>query len=100
MGGRYLYLDAYFTNYGYDGIAVAYMARNNPLGVIVTAFFLSTLKVGAVALDRQAGISVYFAVALQGMIIALLVSPYLVESIFDRIRQRRLAKKSAKEAAV
>lgn len=99
MGGRYLYLDSYFTNYGFDGIAVAYMARNNPMGVIVTAFFLSTLKVGAVALDRQAGISVYYAIALQGIIIALLVSPYLVESIFERIRQKRLAKKAARDAA-
>jgi ABC-type uncharacterized transport system permease subunit len=98
MGGRYLYLDAYFTNYGFDGIAVAYMARNNPLAVIVTAFFLSTLKVGAVALDRQAGVSVYFAIALQGIIIALLVSPYLVESVFNRIRQKRLAKE--KEPAI
>jgi len=99
LGGRYLYLDAYFSNYGFDGIAVAYMARNNPLAVIVTAFFLSTLKVGAVALDRQAGISVYFAIALQGIIIALLVSPYLVESVFERIRKKRLARKEAQAAS-
>ena len=89
LGGRYLYLDTYFTSYGYDGIAVAYMASNNPIGVIITAFIISVLKVGAVALDRQTNVSIYYITALQGLIITLLVSPYLVRSIVERLKRRK-----------
>jgi simple sugar transport system permease protein len=90
LGGRYLYVDGYFVNYGYDGIAVAYMARNNPLGVILTAFLVSALKVGALALDRQTNVTVHYATALQGMIITLLVSPYLVKSWVENLRLKKL----------
>jgi simple sugar transport system permease protein len=100
LGGRYLYLDTYFANYGYDGIAVAYMARNNPIAIVITALLVSALKVGAVALDRQAGVSIYFAIALQGMIITLLVSPYLVQSVFEKIKKVRLTRKENRENAL
>lgn len=93
LGGRYLYLDSYFANYGYDGIAVSYMAKNNPIGVIVTAFLVAALKVGAVAMDRQTNISVHFATALQGMIITLLVTPYLVQWIVERVIKLNARKK-------
>lgn len=95
LGGRYLYMDGYFANYGYDGIAVSYMARNNPLGIIFTAFLVSALKVGALALDRQTNITIHYATILQGMIIILLVSPYLVQSVFERIRKRAAQRKAA-----
>lgn len=94
LGGKYLYQDAYFTNVGFDGIAVAYMARNNPIAVIITSIFISTLKVGAGALDRQVGVSAYFSIALQGLIIAFLVSPYLVRSLFEKIKKRKVELKT------
>ena len=89
LGGRYQYLDTYFTSYGYDGIAVSYMANNNPVGVIVTALIVSMLKVGSIALDRQTIISSNYAVALQGLIITLLVSPYLVRSMVGRFNLKK-----------
>lgn len=96
LGGRYLYLDSYFTSYGYDGIAVSYMARNNPLAVTVTALLVSILKVGAVAMDRQTNVSIHFATALQGMIITLLVTPYLVQWIVEKIARLISIRKSKK----
>jgi len=89
LGGRYLYLDTYFASFGYDGIAVSYMAANNPIGVIITAFIISVLKVGAVALDRQTNVSIHYITALQGLIITLLVSPYLVRAVLERLRRRK-----------
>ncbi len=99
LGGRYLYMEGYFANYGYDGIAVSYMARNNPLGVILTAFLVSALKVGALALDRQTNITIHYATVLQGMIIILLVCPYLVQSVFERIRKCAARRKAAARPA-
>lgn len=89
LGGRYQYLDTYFKNYGYDGIAVSYMARNNPIWLTVTAVIISALKVGAVALDRQTIISSNYVIALQGIIITLLVSPYIVQLILEKFKARK-----------
>ncbi len=89
VGGRYLYLDSYFSGYGFDGIAVAYMAKNNPLLVVITALFISVLKVGTVALDRQTNISVHFSTALQGIFIIMLVSPYIVEALINYLKPKR-----------
>lgn len=91
LGGRYLYLDTYFADYGYDGIAVSYLAHNNPVGIILTALLISMLKVGAVALDRQTSISIYYVSALQGIIITLLVSPYVVQLILEKFKARKRA---------
>lgn len=90
LGGRYLYLDTYFANYGYDGIAVSYMARNNPILIIITAIFISMLKVGALALDRQTNVSIHFSTALQGIFIVLLVSPYIVEAIVNKLKPKKI----------
>lgn len=96
LGGRYLYLDSYFTNYGYDGIAVAYMARNNPFAILFSSFLISTLKVGAIAMDRQTNVSNHFATVLQGMIIVLLVTPYLMKWGVAKIKALRHLRKQRK----
>jgi general nucleoside transport system permease protein len=93
LGGRYQYLDSYFANYGYDGIAVSYMARNNPIGIVITALIISILKVGAVALDRQTIISSNYIIALQGIIITLLVSPFVVQLILAQFKREKSARK-------
>jgi general nucleoside transport system permease protein len=89
IGGKYTYLSGYFANYGYDGIAVAYMARNNPIGIIITSLIISMLKVGAIALDRQTIISSNYVFALQGIIITLLVSPYVVQLLVERFKKHK-----------
>ncbi len=89
LGGRYLYLDSYFKNYGYDGIAVSYMANNNPIGIILSALIISMLKVGAIALDRETIISSNYVIALQGIIITLLVSPYIVKLILGQFKREK-----------
>lgn len=96
LGCRYVYMDNYFTNYGFDGIAVSYMARNSPLGIIVTAFLVSALKVGALAVDRQTNINIHFATALQGVIIALLVTPLIARRIVTGIRALLIPDRKAK----
>jgi ABC-type uncharacterized transport system permease subunit len=97
LGGRYVYLDTYFKNYGYDGIAVSYMARNNPIGIILTSLIISMLKVGAIALDRQTVISSNFVIALQGIMITLFVTPYIVQMIMEKFKIQTKSKLSLSE---
>ena len=75
LGGQYIYQNDYFANYGFDGIAIAYMANNNPLAIILTSIIISMIRTGALTVSRQTGMSVYFVTLLQGLIILLLVVP-------------------------
>ena len=52
-----LALDLWISNYGYIGIAVALLARLNPMAVLPAAFLFSTLRVGSNSLQAAAGVS-------------------------------------------
>ena len=52
-----LALDLWISNYGYIGIAVALLARLNPLAVLPAAFLFATLRVGSNSLQAAAGVS-------------------------------------------
>ncbi len=57
-------------DYGFMGIAVALLARNNPLGIIFSAFLFGALQKGATDLDLEtATITRDFAKILQAIII-------------------------------
>jgi simple sugar transport system permease protein len=55
--------------YGYSAIAVALLARLNPLAVIPTALFFGFLEAGASALQRSAGIPSVTVYAVEGLVI-------------------------------
>ena len=79
LGGKHAFLNDYFLNYGWDGVVVSYMSGGNPIGIIFGSLVMAVIKVGAAALDRKTGISIYFTVALQGIIIVLMVCPHMIK---------------------
>lgn len=93
LGGTMFYKDGIFLQYGFDGVAIAFMARGNPVGIIFTSLFFSMVRVGALAICRKTGISTYFVSVLQGLIIAFLVVPYLAEMLISWPKKIHLAKK-------
>lgn len=100
LGGKHAYLNEYFLNYGWDGVAVSYMAGGNPIGIIFASLVMAIIRVGATALDRRTGISIYFTVALQGIVIVLMVCPHLIQLMskkFARVFHHR--KKDSEEVA-
>ncbi len=60
--------------YGYSAIAVALLARLNPLAVIPTALFFGFLEAGASALQRSAGIPSVTVYAVEGFVILAVVA--------------------------
>ncbi len=85
LGGTRYVMDGYFLNFGYDGVAIAVMARSNPVGIIFSAVFVAAIRVGALAISRRTGLSTYYVTVLQGFMIAMLVVPYLAETVFGRL---------------
>lgn len=59
--------------YGYTAIAVALIARLNPLGVIVSGIFFGILETGASALQRDFGIPSSTALVTEALLILLVI---------------------------
>ena len=62
--------------YGYTAIAVALLARLNPLAVIPSALFFGFLEAGASGLQRSAGIPSVTVYAVEAVIILVVVLAY------------------------
>ena len=59
------------ANYGFDGIVVALLARNSPLGCIPAALLLAALRQGGGLLEARVGISNGLVTATQAVVILL-----------------------------
>lgn len=70
VGSAGQYRIGFSPDYGFIGIAVALLALNNPLGIVVSAFLLGALHKGATDLDLEtATITRDFSRIIQAMII-------------------------------
>lgn len=68
--------------YGYTAIAVALLARLNPLAVVGTGFFFGALEAGASAMQRDAGVPAAFVSVVEAGIVLAVIA-------FDRLREDR-----------
>ncbi|MEG1524808.1 MAG: ABC transporter permease [Clostridia bacterium] len=84
---------------GFDGIAVAILAGNSPIGTIFAALFLSVLHTGKGFMNSMAGIPPEIADAIIAIIIYFSATSKLIQTNFERIRkwwQRRRTRKVGK----
>jgi simple sugar transport system permease protein len=86
--GRFLWL--YSPGYGWDGIIIATLARNNPLFVPLAALFLSYIRVGAKIMGRYTNIAPEIVAILQAVIILLVTA----EAFLAKWKQRSINKEA------
>jgi ABC-type uncharacterized transport system permease subunit len=60
--------------FGYDGIAVALLANNNPLGIIFSGILFGALRSGSEMMQITAHIPSVLVFAIQGLIILSVVA--------------------------
>jgi general nucleoside transport system permease protein len=77
--------------YGFTAIAVALLARLNPLGVVVTGVLFGALEAGAGAMQRDAGVPATAVYVVEGVIIVavLVADRYRVRSTGMRVATER-----------
>jgi simple sugar transport system permease protein len=76
LGVYKAYYDNFSPGYGFDGIAVAMLARNNPIGVILAAFLFGALNGGSAILQMMTGVSKYLVQVLQFIIVLVLAAQF------------------------
>jgi simple sugar transport system permease protein len=66
------------TSVGFDSIAVALLARTNPVGVIFAALLFGAMRTGAASMELRVGIPAELVEVIQGIILlALIAAPVL-----------------------
>ena len=85
-----------FTGYGLDGIAVALVGNNHPIGVILSAFLFGVLQKGGPLMQIQ-GIPKEVVGIIQGIII-LFVAANFVRVTIEKVKQNKeLTRNTAEE---
>lgn len=68
-GVTYALYEGLSPGYGYTAIAVALLARLNPLGVIAAGIFFGALEAGGAGMQRDAGVPAGFVGAIEALVI-------------------------------
>jgi ABC-type uncharacterized transport system permease subunit len=86
LGERGALVQNYEALLGFTGIAVAFLAQNNPIGIIFAAIVWSVLSRGETAVQIQTNLPREFVIILQGILIFSVVVVY-------EVARRRLTKR-------
>ncbi|MFD1204209.1 MULTISPECIES: ABC transporter permease [Sporosarcina] len=81
-----------FTGIGFDGIAVALLGANSPLGVIFGASLFGSLKYGANNMPNEAGIPLEIVSIVIALIIFFVASGYIIRVGLQRLNSKKEAK--------
>ncbi|MEK4485237.1 ABC transporter permease [Psychrobacillus sp. FSL H8-0484] len=81
-----------FTGIGFDGIAVALLGANTPLGVIFGAVLFGSLKYGALNMPNEAGIPVEIVSIVVAIIIFFVACGYVIRYFLEKMNKKKEAK--------
>jgi simple sugar transport system permease protein len=93
LGLQLRMIAGFSPGYGFDGIAVALLGRNTPIGIILAALLFGMIRSGANLMQLLSGVPVSAVYIIQGLVILFLGGG----GFAALVRQRRAAKKAARE---
>ncbi len=89
LGIQYKFYDVFaFTGYGFDGIAVALIGNNHPLGVVFSAFLFGFLGRGAMRMQSVASIPKEVISIVSASIIIFIAAEALVKRLVPRFTKK------------
>lgn len=80
---RFIWMDT--LEYGMDGVLIAVIAKNQPLLVIPSAFFLAYIRAGSDIVGTVTDIPVEFISVVQGIIIILVAAEHFLTKYRDKM---------------
>ena len=66
------------SGYGFDSIALALLAKNNPIGIVAGAFMFGAMRNGADLMELNSGVSKYIISLIQALVLLFVAAPSMV----------------------
>ncbi len=82
--GQDRYLSGLMADYGFDGIAVALLGKNHPVGVVVAAILFGALRAGAMRMQFMANVPSQVIIIVQAIIIVLVAAENIFRFALER----------------
>lgn len=70
------------SGYGFDSIAIALLAKNNPFGIIVSALLFGAMRNGADFMELNSGVSKYIISLIQALLLLFVAAPSIIRGIY------------------
>lgn len=84
----YLAINAAFPGYGFDGIAVALLGANSPIGIVLSAILLGSLSYGSNNMQHEADIPTEIITIVIAVIILFVAANGAIKWIIERSRRK------------
>ncbi len=78
------------SGYGFDSIAIALLANNNPFGILAASFLFGAMRNGADLMELVSGVSKYVISVIQALLLLFAAAPAVVRWMY-RIKAERRA---------
>ncbi|MEW9121525.1 MAG: ABC transporter permease [Thermotaleaceae bacterium] len=95
LGTHYRFLQNISPGYAFDGMLVALIVKNNPVGVIFMSLFFGALKTGSIAMESSTSIPSELVLVIQSIIILFIAG----EAGFKKITKDYFMKKRLQQKA-
>ncbi len=82
LGVNFRQAPNFTSGYGFDGIALALLGNNHPVGVVISAIFFGFLRSSSKLMQLRAGVPSYLIPVLQAFIMFFIAAPAIVRTIF------------------
>ena len=82
--------NGFSTGYGFSGIPIALMAKNNPFGIIFTSLLMGAMRSGSLMMQSSVGISKNMVDVIQGLIVVFLCADSLIRYYINNMNKRRV----------
>jgi ABC-type uncharacterized transport system permease subunit len=82
------------SGYGFDSIALALLAKNNPIGIVFGSFLFGAMRNGADLMELNSGVSKYIISLIQGLVLLFVAAPSMVRYLL-RMRATRKPEEEA-----
>jgi simple sugar transport system permease protein len=78
------------SGYGFDSIAIALLANNNPFGILAASFLFGAMRNGADLMELNSGVSKYIISVIQAMLLLFAAAPAVVRWMYRIKAERRV----------
>lgn len=88
-GVHYRFLQHISPGYAFDGMLIALIVRNNPIGVILMSIFFGALKTGSISMENATGIPSELVLVIQSIIILFIAGEAGFKNIYKNWKMKK-----------